>query len=139
MEKLTKKYVNCLVLGREWESKEVDIQEPENVDTTNVISFYFYEQSFINDGGDIYIGKQKKCSPVYHLGKRISITEALEICKKTGINRPLFEQLYKNNSNASICQTELGYLFLMDEDAITLEEYINSKDTNKKITKTIDK
>jgi len=131
MQKITKKYINNLVLGRDWEEKEVDFEDPELVDTKDITSFYFLEQTDIVDGEDIYTGKTKKISPTYHVGTRISIIEALELTKGTS-SYDYCVQLFKNHPNLSICKTEIGHLIPMwNEDDITIEEYVASKNKSK--------
>ena len=131
MEKQTKKFLNFLLLGREWIQKEVDFEDPELVDTKDITSFYFSETSYINDGEDVYKGKSKRISPTYNVGTRISHGEALEMSKNTG-SHDYFVNVAKNYPNISLCKTEVGYIMPMfNEDEITLEEYIANKNKNK--------
>ena len=127
MEKVTKKYVNRLVYGREWEQTEVELENPELIDTKDITSFYFSEQSFIVDGEDIYTGKVKETSPKYCVGSRISIIDAIAMCSNDPQTVAYLQKLQSEKPTASICKSDFGHLFVMYEGDITLEEYKNTK------------
>ena len=140
MKKITKKYINKLILGREIQ-EEVDVIAPELVDTKNVNMFYYSEQSFIIDGEDIYKGKIIFYPEKYYVGTRISVLEAIQIAAKydRGTNCSTYDYclcLNEKNPNATLCKTDTGVLYEMDENSITLEEYINNKNNQKKRIKT---
>ena len=134
MEKITKTYVNCLLWGRDWVRYEVDHRDPEKVDTKNgdITQFRFFEVSYIVDGEDIYVGKNKNFSPIYHVGKRISFAEALALADTERSKSYFLSLLEKHQGTVSLCKTELGYVEEIQENDMTLEEYIESKKKTRK-------
>lgn len=129
MEKITKNYVKYLLSGREWCDKEIEHSDPELIDVQDIACFKFYEKSFIKDGEDLYTGQEKNYSQTYYVGTRLTIEDALAI--SSGRSRDYLQRLYDSGKNVSFCQTKMG-LMEMPDDAITLDEYIASKNTSKK-------
>ena len=136
MEKITKYYINEFIHGREWSAREIDIKSPEELDplkvdveTRRLTKFVFLEQSFIKDGEDLYTGKSKTISPVYSVGKRISLEEALSLCEKGSMTEEILTRQAERSPGVTFCKTDIGFLEVMEEDAITLEEYKETKKT----------
>lgn len=137
MEKITKHYINEYIMGREWVSRElsgissVDELNPElmNIDSKSVTRIRFFEQSFVKDGEDIYVGKAKPLSPIYCFGQRISAEEALELCSEDSISNDYVKNNIRMNPNVTFCKTDLGYLEVLSSDCITMSEYLASKKT----------
>ena len=129
MEKITKTFIEYLENGRELQVEEVENINPEEVDVEEkrITTFKYFEQSFIKDGEETFIGQKKYCSPTYYVGDRMTVEEAIPLCPKDSMIRDAFERLAVKEPGASVCKTNIGYLMSMDKDGITLKEYINSK------------
>ena len=123
MKKITKTYLDRLVYGREWDRKEVEFVDPATVDIEDITSFKFIQQSFIIDEGETYIGKEKNISPVYHVGTRLSLEEALNLATDDYTKNQI-KRLFEVNNNISICKTNRGSLQIMNQGDMTLDEYL---------------
>lgn len=86
----------------------------------------------------MYTGKSKTISPVYSVGKRITLEEALSLCEKGSTTEEILTRQEERSPGVTFCKTDIGFLEVMEEDAITLEEYKETKKTlDKKIVYSI--
>ena len=77
----------------------------------------------------MYTGKTKTISPVYSVGKRISTEEALAMCEPGSMSEEIIKKQAERSPGVTFCKTDIGFLEVMEEDAITLEEYKETKKT----------
>lgn len=134
MKKTTKKYVEYLYPGlivSETSSKEIEHADPTKVEVPDYsVGFRFYEQEFVIDGSEQFVGKIKNRSNWYFIGKKLTIDEV----KKQFEGVSQYDILIRNleiNNVYSVCMTDYGNFMPMEEQDITLEEYISQN--NKKI------
>ena len=135
MEKTTKKYVEYLYPGllmTETSSVEIGHSDPMKVELKKrAIGFRFYEKDFIDIDGEQFEGKIHNRTNWFYIGKRLTIEE---VQSRFG-NMPKYEILISNmkcNQISSVCMTEYGNFMPMEEDDVTLEEYVaeHNKEAN---------
>lgn len=135
MEKTTKKYVEYLYPGlfmAETSSIEIGHSDPMKVELKKrAIGFRFYEKDFIDTDGEQFEGKIHNRTNWFYIGKRLTFEE---VQSRFG-NMSKYETLISNmecNQISSVCMTEYGNFMPMEEDDITLEEYVaeHNKEAN---------
>ena len=115
-----------------WEKIEVTDFDLNSVDKKDITGIYFSEKTIlINDDGSEKTLNEEKCSPIYHIGVRLSVNETIELLKNDPKSLNYFQNIIALNPDLSVCKTDFGYLEFISPGDMTLEEYEEIKNNTK--------
>ena len=127
MEKTTKKYVEYLYPGlivSETSRSEIEHNDPEKVEIKeHCVGFRFIEQDFVIDGKEQYDGKTRVTSNWFFIGKRLTLDEVKKLYGNDPSKRTLIDNMEFNDIK-SVCMTQFGNFMPMQDEDMTLDEYI---------------
>lgn len=127
MKKRLKSYVEKVYYDKSSSIYELSIRDPLQVKNDGkVVKFRFYDEE-LDYGNMCYLNKVN-VSSWYYLGKRLSLEEIKNLPRNLFINTLIVDM---ENSNCKYaCKTRVGAFVMMEEDAVTFEEYTGIKEEN---------